>query len=94
MPMRLRNSFLVFSFFSKQPRTQLVRVLLPVFSTPLMTMHRWLDSMTTATPWGFNTSIMAFATSFVSRSWIWRRRAYISAIRGSFEMPMTDWLGM
>jgi hypothetical protein len=58
-PTRLKNSFLVFSRFSMHPSTQLVIVVALVFSTPRITMHRWLDSMTTATPCGFNTSMTA-----------------------------------
>jgi hypothetical protein len=37
---------------------------------------------------------MAFATSFVNRSWICSRRLNISAIRGSLEMPITALAGM
>jgi hypothetical protein len=33
-----------------QPKTQLVIVVALVFSTPRITMHKWLDSITTATP--------------------------------------------
>src|SRR3569833_2596064 len=88
-PIKLRNSFLVFSFLSKQPNTQLVMVVDFDFSTPRITMHRWLDSKTTATPCGWSTSMTASATFLVSLSWICRRRLNISAIRGSFEMPMT-----
>ena len=69
-------------------------VLAVVFWTPRITMHRWLDSMTTATPCGLSTSMMALATSRVSRSCTCSRRANISAMRGSFEMPMTLLLGM
>lgn len=94
MPTRLRNSLRVLDLRSKQPRTQLVIVELDVCWTPRMTMHRWLDSMTTATPWGLSISMMAWATSFVRRSWIWRRRAYISAMRGSLDRPMTVSEGM
>jgi hypothetical protein len=47
---------------------QLVVVVLPDFSTPRMTMHKWEDSITTATPWGFKTSAIASATCFVNRS--------------------------
>lgn len=39
-PIKLKNSFLVFSFRSKHPSTQLVIVVVLVFSTPLMTMHK------------------------------------------------------
>lgn len=37
-PISLKNSFLVFSLFSMQPKTQLVTVVAVVFSTPLMTI--------------------------------------------------------
>jgi hypothetical protein len=93
-PTRLKNSFLVFSLFSMQPSTQLVIVVALVFSTPRITIHRWLDSITTATPCGFRTSMTAWATSLVRRSWIWRRRENMSAIRGSFEIPITSLSGM
>lgn len=49
---RFKNSSLVFAVDRMRPSMQLVVVLEPVFSTPRMTMQRWLDSMTTATPWG------------------------------------------
>ena len=45
--------------------------------------------MTTATPWGFKTSVIASATCFVSRSWTWSRRENISARRANFERPST-----
>lgn len=47
---KLRNSSLVFALDRMQPNIQLVVVVLLVFCTPRITMHRWLDSMTTATP--------------------------------------------
>lgn len=39
-PIKLKNSFLVFSLRSKHPKTQLVIVVVLVFSTPLITMHK------------------------------------------------------
>ena len=49
-PTRLMNSLRIFGVVSKLPRTQLVIVVLPVFLTPRIIMHRWEDSITTATP--------------------------------------------
>jgi hypothetical protein len=54
----------------------------------------YVASMTTATPRGLIASSTARAICFVSRSWTCRRRANVSAIRASFEMPRTSWLGM
>jgi len=45
--------------FSSRPQAadmQLVVVIAPVFYTPRITMQRWLDSTTTATPWAWSTS--------------------------------------
>lgn len=67
-PMREKNSPRVLDLDSKHPSTQLVTVDVAVCSTPRITMHKWLDSMTTATPCGFNISMIALATSFVRRS--------------------------
>lgn len=86
---RLRNSSLVLALDRMQPSIQLVIVVAVVFSTPLMTIHKWLDSMTTATPWGFKTSEIASATCFVRRSWTCNRRENISARRANLESPRT-----
>ena len=67
-PHSLRNSSRVFALLRMQPSIQLVTVKELVFWTPRMTMHRWLDSMTTATPRGWRTSESARATCLVSRS--------------------------
>lgn len=93
-PTRLRNSLRVLDLRSKHPRTQEVMVDAVVFWTPRMDMHRCDASMTTATPWGLRISMMACATSLVRRSWTWRRREYISAMRGNLERPMTVSEGM
>ena len=91
---RLRNSSLVLALDRIYPSIQLVVVLAPDFCTPLMTMQRWLDSMTTATPNGFKTSAMARATCFVSLSCTCSLRENISAKRASFESPITRRLGI
>lgn len=91
---RFKNSSLVFAFDRMQPSMQLVVVVAVVFWTPLMTMQKWADSTTTATPWGWSISESARATCFVRRSCTWRRRANISAMRASFDRPMTRRLGM
>lgn len=83
------NSSRDFALDRMHPSMQLVVVVAPVFSTPRMTMHKWLDSIMTATPWGFKTSLMASATCFVRRSWTCSRRENISARRASFERPKT-----
>jgi hypothetical protein len=44
---------------SKQPRAQLVIDVALVFWTPRITMHRWLDSTVTMTPYGLMASAMA-----------------------------------
>lgn len=84
-----RNSSRVFALDRIHPSIQLVVVVAPVFCTPLMTMHKWLDSIMTATPCGFKTSLIARATCFVRRSWTCSRRENISARRASFERPKT-----
>ena len=91
---RLRNSSLVFALDRIQPNMQLVVVVAPVFCTPRMTIHKWLDSMTTATPCGLRTSLTARATCFVNLSWTCNRRENISARRASFESPRTRPRGM
>lgn len=91
---RLKNSSLVLAVDLILPSMQLVVVLDPVFCTPRMTMHKWLDSMTTATPWGLRTSDNASATCLVRRSWTCSLRENISAIRASLERPRTRPLGM
>lgn len=86
---RFKNSSRVFALDRMQPSMQLVVVVAPVFCTPLITMHKWLDSITTATPCGFRTSVMAKATCFVNRSCTCSRRENISARRASLESPST-----
>jgi hypothetical protein len=92
--MRFRNSWRVFSLDRIHPSMQLVVVVAPVFCTPRITIQRWLDSITTATPCGWSISDRASATCLVRRSCTWRRRANISAMRASLERPMTRRLGM
>ena len=89
IPIRFKNSSLVFALLRMHPNMQLVTVVAPGFCTPRITMHRWLDSITTATPCGLSTSVMARATCFVRRSWTCRRRENISARRAILERPRT-----
>lgn len=86
---KLRNSSRVLALDRIAPSMQLVVVRAVVFSTPLIAMHRWLDSMTTATPRGCNTSSIARATCLVNRSWTCNRRANISASRANLDRPRT-----
>lgn len=65
---RFKNSSLVLALDLIRPSMQLVVVEAPAFWTPRMTMQRWVDSITTATPCGLRTSDIASATCFVSRS--------------------------
>lgn len=93
--MRFKNSSRVLAVEDlMQPSMQLVMVFDVVFSTPRMTMQRWADSITTATPSGCKTSCKASATCFVSLSCTCSRRANISAMRPSFERPITRPFGM
>ena len=63
------------------------------FSTPRMDMHRWVASMTTATPSGLIFSLIVSAIWDVSRSWTCRRRENTSTSRGSLLSPMTRVFG-
>ena len=96
LPFKIRfiNSSLVFALCLNLPSIQLVVVTAVVFSTPLITIHKCLLSTTTATPCGLKTSEIARATCFVRRSWTWRRRENISAMRASLESPRTRRFGM
>ena len=87
--MRLKNSALVFWFDSKHPRTQLVTVFAPTCCTPLITIQKWLLSMTTPTPSGSRASTKASTICCVRRSCTCNRRANTSAIRAIFDNPMT-----
>ena len=91
---RVKNSSLVFALERIHPSMQLVVVVLEVFWTPRITMHKWPDSITTPTPRGFRTSEIAKATCLVSLSWTWSRRENISARRASLERPRTRRSGM
>lgn len=92
---RFRNSSRVLAVDDlMHPSMQLVMVFDVVFSTPRMTMQRWADSITTATPSGCRTSCKANATCFVSLSCTCSRRANISAILPSLESPITRPFGM
>ena len=57
------------------------------FSTPRISMQRWIASMTTATPRGWSASLSVFAICVVSRSCTWSPRAKSSTTRASFESP-------
>jgi hypothetical protein len=94
LPSRLKNSSLVFALFLIAPNIQLVVVIAPGFCTPRITIHKCELSITTATPCGFNTSLNARATCFVNRSCTCNLRENISAIRASFESPITRREGM
>jgi hypothetical protein len=94
LSIRRKNSSLVLAVERMRPSIQLVVVDAPVFCTPRITMQRWLDSTTTATPWGCSISERARATCLVRRSWTWRRRENISAMRASLDRPMTRRFGM
>ena len=91
---RLKNSSLVFALDLIAPSIQLVVVEAPGFWTPLITMQKWLDSITTATPRGFNTSAIARATCFVNLSCTCSLRENISANRANFDRPMTRRFGI
>ncbi len=64
------------------------------FSTPRISMQRWIASITTATPRGWSTSFSVFAIWVVSRSCTWSRRLNISMSRGIFESPTIFRCGM
>jgi preprotein translocase subunit SecA len=57
-------------------------------------VQRGHHSMTTPAPFGCRCSIRKSAICDVSRSWTWRRRAYISTMRGILERPITRPSGM
>ena len=86
---KVRNSSLVFALDRIHPNIQLVVAVAPDFCTPLITIQRWLDSITTPTPCGISTSAMASATCLVNLSWTCSLRENISASRASFERPRT-----
>lgn len=86
---RCINSSLVFVLFLNAPNILLVMVVAVVFSTPLITMHKWLLSMTTATPNGLKIASMAIATCLVNLSCSCNRLANISAILANLLNPRT-----
>ena len=59
------------------------------FCTPRIIAHKCCASMTTATPWASVTDWMQLPICCVRFSWICRRRAYMSTMRGIFDRPMT-----
>jgi hypothetical protein len=63
------------------------------FSTPRIDMHRCVPSQTTATPAGSIFCRMVSAIWLVIRSWICRRRANMSTIRGILLKPITRRFG-
>src|SRR3972149_5497538 len=81
-----RNSARVLSRVRKMPSTALVVMIVPGLRTPRMTAQRCVASSTTPTPWGCRRSWRKSAICCVSRSWTWRRRGYISTMRGVFDM--------
>ena len=58
------------------------------FCTPRIIMQKWAASITTPTPRGCSTSMIASAIWSVSRSCTCRRRAKMSTIRAAFDRPM------
>src|SRR2546422_32612 len=81
------NSARVSGRSRKAPSIADVTALEFCFSTPRMSMQRWIASMTTATPRGWSASFSVFAIWVVSRSCTCSRRLYISTSRGIFERP-------
>ena len=69
-------------------------MIVPGLRTPRITAQRWVASITTPTPCGSSRSWRKSAICWVSRSWTWRRRLYISTTRGIFDSPMTLPRGM
>ena len=64
------------------------------FCTPRIIMQKWAASMTTPTPLGARTSMMASAIWSVSRSCTCSRRAKTSTIRATLESPRILPFGM
>mmetsp|Transcript_104965 Transcript_104965/g.146353 ORF Transcript_104965/g.146353 Transcript_104965/m.146353 type:complete len:207 (+) Transcript_104965:54-674(+) len=89
-----RNSSRVRGSIRNEPSMLDVTVDVVVFSTPLMTMHMCLASMTTPTPDGCSVSMRDCAISVVRRSCTCNRRAYTSTIRASLDNPRILPLGM
>ena len=81
------NSARVSAFSRKAPSMAEVTALEFCFSTPRISMHMCIASITTATPRGCSTSLSVCAIWVVSRSCTCSRRANISTSRGSFESP-------
>src|SRR5438093_1510385 len=88
------NSARVSGRSRKAPSIADVTALEFCFSTPRMSMQRWIASMTTATPRGWSASFSVFAIWVVSRSCTCSRRLYISTSRGIFERPTIFLRGM
>ena len=55
------NSLRVLWFVLKPPRIDEVTIDEPCFWTPRIIMQKWEPSITTATPWGSRTSMIASA---------------------------------
>ena len=90
----MRNSSRVLAEVRKQPNMVEVTVEAEALCTPLITIHMWLASMTTATPCGWIASSIARAICLVIRSCTWRRRPNVSASLASLDKPRTFLLGM
>ena len=89
-----RNSIRVRALSRNAPSMALVTAKEFCFSTPRIDMHRWVASITTATPSGAIFSRIVLAIWFVSRSCTWSRRLNTSTSRGILLRPMTRLLGM
>ena len=76
------------------PRSALVTVREFCFSTPRIIMQKCAASMTTPTPVGCSTSMIASAIWSVSRSWTWSRRAKTSTMRATLDRPRILPFGM
>src|SRR5262249_20644333 len=81
------NSARVSALSRKAPSIADVTALEFCFSTPRISMQRWMASTTTATPRGWRTSFKVLAICVVKRSWTCSRRLNISTSRGSFDSP-------
>jgi pimeloyl-ACP methyl ester carboxylesterase len=88
-----KNSFRVCSCVRNAPSMELVTARVFCFSTPLIIMHKWRASMTTATPWASNFRLSVSAICVVSRSCTCSRRAKASTTRGILLRPTTFLFG-
>src|SRR6185312_1339747 len=91
---RRRNSSRVFGSSRNDPSTAEVTVVEFCFCTPRIIMHRCAASITTPTPRGLSTSVMACAMSTVRRSCTCSRREKMSTTRASLESPTIRPSGM